>query len=153
MTLLFAFLIGFFGGLRSLTAPAVTSWAAHLGWLRLSHPLSIIGSTPAVVVLTVLAAAELVGDKWSKAPNRTAALGLGARIVGGAVTGACVAVAGSQGIIVGAVLGALGGVAGCFGGYQARRRLVQALGTRDLYVAVVEDLVAIGGSLLVVSRF
>jgi len=30
--------------------------------------------------------------------------------------------------------------------------LVKALGTRDLYVALLEDLIAIGGSLLVVSR-
>ena len=39
MTLPFAFLIGFFAGLRSLTAPAVTAWAVHLGWLKLEGPL------------------------------------------------------------------------------------------------------------------
>ena len=27
----FAFLIGFFAGLRSLTAPAATAWAAYFG--------------------------------------------------------------------------------------------------------------------------
>jgi len=30
---------------------------------------------------------------------------------------------------------------------------VKALGTRDIYVALIEDLVAIAGSLWVVSRF
>lgn len=30
-----AFLIGVAAGLRSMTAPAVVSWAAQLGWLHL----------------------------------------------------------------------------------------------------------------------
>jgi uncharacterized membrane protein len=50
------------------------------------------------------------------------------------------------------VIGAVGGVVGCFGGYQARTRLVKALGTRDINVALVEDLVAIIGCLWVLSR-
>ena len=37
--LLLAFLIGFFGGLRSLTPPAIVAWGAHLGWLNLARPL------------------------------------------------------------------------------------------------------------------
>jgi uncharacterized membrane protein len=68
------------------------------------------------------------------------------------LTGACVA-GGGQGAFLGAVLGAVGGVVGCFGGYKARTGLVKALGMRDIYVALVEDLVAIAGSLWVVSRF
>ena len=39
MTLLFAFLIGLFAGLRSLMPPAAVAWAVHLGWLRLVRPL------------------------------------------------------------------------------------------------------------------
>lgn len=69
------------------------------------------------------------------------------------VTGACVAASGSQMAALGAVLGVVGGIVGCFGGYQARTRLVKALGTPDFVVAVLEDLLAIGGSLFVVSRF
>jgi uncharacterized membrane protein len=44
MTLFLAFLIGVFNGLRYLMAPAVIAWAAHLGWLRIEGPLSLIGS-------------------------------------------------------------------------------------------------------------
>jgi uncharacterized membrane protein len=153
MTLLFAFLIGLFAGLRSLTAPAVTAWAARLGWLKVTGALSFIGSLPSVVVLTVLAAVELVADKLPKTPSRTAPPGLIARIVTGGLTGACVAAAGAEGVVVGAVLGVAGGLVGCFGGYQARTRLVKALGSQDIYVALAEDLVAIAGSLWVVSRF
>jgi uncharacterized membrane protein len=54
---------------------------------------------------------------------------------------------------VGAVLGAAGGVAGCFGGYYARTRLVKALGSPDIYVALAEDLIAVAGCLWVVTRF
>ena len=153
MTLLFAFLIGFFAGLRSLTAPAATAWAVHLGWLKLHGPLALIGSLPSVAIFTLLAVVELVADKLPKTPSRTAPPGLIARIVTGAVTGACVAAGGGQGAVLGVVLGAAGGVVGCFAGYQVRTGLVKALGTRDLYVALIEDLVAIAGCLWVVSRF
>jgi uncharacterized membrane protein len=107
MTLFLAFLIGLFGGLRSLTAPAATAWAAYLGWLKLARPLALIGSLPAVAIFTLLAIVELVADKLPQTPSRTAPLGLIARIVMGGLTGACVAAAGGQGIFLGAVLGAV----------------------------------------------
>ena len=153
MTLLLAFLIGFFGGLRSLTAPAATAWAVHLGWLKLEGPLALIGSLAGVVIFTVLALVELVADKLPRTPSRTAPPGLIARIVMGGLTGACLTAGAGQGIVPGALLGAMGGVAGCFAGYQARTKIVQALRTRDLYVALIEDFVALAGSLWVVSRF
>jgi uncharacterized membrane protein len=152
MTLLLAFLIGIFAGLRSLTAPAMTAWAVYMGWLKIEGPLSLIGSFPSVVILTLLAVGELVVDKLPKTPNRTAPLGLIARLVTGGVSGACVTAAGGQGAFLGGLLGAVGGVVGCFGGYQARKRLVKALGAPDIYVALFEDIVAIAGCLWVVTR-
>jgi len=152
--LVFAFLIGVFAGLRALTAPTATASAAHLGWLKISSPLAWLGSLPAVIVLTLLAVVELVSDKLPKTPSRTAPLGLGARIVTGGLCGAALCFAGTQqSCLVGAIVGAVGGIVGCFGGYQVRTRLVNALGTPDYVVAVVEALVAIGGSFWVVSRF
>jgi uncharacterized membrane protein len=151
-TLFLVFLIGFFAGLRSLTAPAATAWAVHLGWLKLERPLSLIGSLPSVVIFTLLAVVELVGDKLPKTPNRTSPAPLIARIVTGGLTGACVAAGAAQGLFLGAIVGAAGGVTGAFAGYQARKRLVRALGTRDIYFAVLEDVVTIVGSLWVVSR-
>jgi uncharacterized membrane protein len=152
VTILLAFLIGVFAGLRSLTAPAVVSWATYLGWLKLDGPLAQFGHVASVAIFTVLAIAELVTDKLPKTPARTAPLGLGARIVTGAISGVAVAVAGNQAAALGAVLGAVGGVVGAFAGYQARVRLVKALGTRDLFVALLEDAIAIAGSMLVVSH-
>ena len=124
----------------------------HLGWLKLERPLSLIGSVPSVVIFTLLAVMELVADKLSITPNRTSPPGLIARIVMGGLTGACVAVGGAQGILLGALLGAVGGVVGCFVGYRARTGLVKTLVTRDIYVALLEDLVAVAGCLWVVSR-
>lgn len=153
MTLLFAFLIGFFAGLRALTAPAATAWAAHLAWLKLAYPFSLIGSMPSVVILTALAIGELILDKLPNTSSRTSPPGLIGRIVTGGLTGACISTAGGQGAIVGAGLGAAGGIVGCFAGYYARSRIVKALGVRDVYVALLEDLVAVAGCLWIVSRF
>jgi uncharacterized membrane protein len=60
MTLLFAFLIGLFAGLRSLTPPAAVAWAVHLGWLTLRGHCLSIGSLPAVIILSVLAITEII---------------------------------------------------------------------------------------------
>ena len=153
MTLLFAFLIGLFAGLRSLTPPAAVAWAVHLGWLKLARPLSLIGSLPAVIILSVLAITEVIFDKLPNTPNRTAPPGLIGRIVTGALTGACVSLGGGRTAFVGAGLGVIGGIVGCFAGYHARARLVRFLHQPELYVALLEDLIAIGGSLFIVSRF
>ncbi len=153
MTLLFAFLIGLFAGLRTFTPPAVVAWAVYLGWLKLGGPLSFVGSLPAVIVLSLLAIGELIFDKLPNTPNRTAPPGLIGRIVTGGFTGACVCLGGGQSALVGAGLGVIGGIVGCFAGYQARVRLVRLLRLPDFNIALVEDLVAIGGSLFIVSRF
>src|SRR5437870_7607228 len=151
MTLLCAFLIGVFAGLRAMTPPAATAWAVHLEWLKLEAPLAYIGSVASVGILTVFAVGELIADKLPQTPNRTSPPGLIARIVMGGLAGVCIAAGGGQGALLGAVLGAVGGVVGCFGGYQARTRLVKALGKPDIYVALLEDLVTIAGCLWAVS--
>jgi len=48
------------------------------------------------------------------------------------------------------VAGAIGAVAGTFGGYEFRTRLVAATGGRDLPIALLEDASAIVGALLIV---
>ena len=55
--------IGFVAGLRSLTAPALVSWAALLGWLPLRGTgLSFMSSAITVAVFSLLAILELIGD-------------------------------------------------------------------------------------------
>ena len=149
----FALGIGVVAGLRSLTPPAVVAWAVHLGWLNLSTSLlAFMGSIIAVVIFSLLAVFELIADLLSSTPKRTAPAGLTARILMGGLCGACVCAASNQSFILGAILGALGGVIGAFAGYEIRRRLVAALHVKDIFVALLEDLVAIGLACFFVSR-
>jgi uncharacterized membrane protein len=152
--LLLAFGIGVVAGLRSMTAPAIVAWAAHLGWIRLSgSSLSFMGSAWAVGIFTLGALGEFVADQLPRTPARTTAFPLAARIVTGSLTGACLGTAGGASLWPAALLGTIGAIAGAFGGYQARVGLVRALRCADFAVAVPEDLVAIGLGLLLVSRF
>src|SRR5262245_53860369 len=137
--------IGFVAGLRSLTAPALVSWAAHLGGLDLrGTPLAFMGSTAAVAIFSLLALAEYVGDLLPKTPSRTTPGPLVVRIITGGLSGAALCAAAGQSLVAGAALGAGGGVAGAFAGYQARTRLVSGLKVKDAFIAIPEDLVAIG---------
>ncbi len=151
-TYILAFLIGVISGLRSLTAPAVVSWGARLGWM---HPENtwpaFLGSAFTSAFLSVLAIAELVNDKLPKTPSRKAPAPFVARIVVGAFCGAALG-ASSQELIGGLLAGAAGAVAGTLGGFEFRRRLVKATGGKDLPIALLEDALAICGAFWIVSR-
>jgi uncharacterized membrane protein len=145
--------IGIVAGLRSLTAPAVVSWAAHLGRLNLhGTSLAFMGSTAAVAILSLLAVAEYVGDLLPKTPNRTSPGPLIARIVMGGPSAACLCVSAGQSWLAGAILGGIGGVIGAFAGYEARKRLVNGLKVKDAFIAIPEDIVAIGLGCLLAFR-
>ena len=144
--------IGFVSGLRTFTGPAVVSWFACYGRLSLQDtPLQFMSSRAAVVIFSLLALVEYVGDKLPRTPSRTNLGPLLGRVLFGAVSGAALAVAGAQSLPVGAVLGGIGAVVGAHTGYQVRKRLVARLGVKDLYVALPEDLVAIGLAVLIVA--
>ena len=152
-TLILAFLIGVVAGLRAMTAPAVVSWAARLGWLHLEDTgLAFLGFAATPYVFSALAIGELIADQLPKTPSRKAPIGFGARIVSGALCGAALG-ASNQALIGGLLAGVAGAVAGTLGGYEFRVRLVRAIGGNDLPIALLEDAIAIGGGFLVVSRF
>jgi len=44
-------------------------------------------------------------------------------------------------------------VVGTLGGYEIRSRLVKAIGGKDLPIALLEDAIAVGGAILIVSQF
>jgi uncharacterized membrane protein len=152
---LLAFGIGVVAGLRTLTAPAIVSWAAAAGWLNLhGSPFAFMGSRLTAVILSLLAVGELIGDKLPKTPKRTAFAPLLARIVMGGLCGACLCASADQSIVVGALLGGVGAIAGAFGGYQVRKNLVSNLHSKDIFVAIPEDVIAItlGCLLLFLAR-
>jgi uncharacterized membrane protein len=147
------FTIGIIAGLRSLTAPALVSWAAHLGWVDLSGSwLSFLGSRTATIILSLLALAELVADKLPKTPKRTDLGPLVFRAVSGGFCSMAISASAHQSPVIGTILGVLGSIAGAFVGYEIRHRLVDAFGLPDFGVALAEDIGAIGGGLLIVSQ-
>ena len=151
-TVILAIGIGIVAGLRALTAPALVSWAAHLGWLHLEgSPLAFMGSIITVVIFTVLALVEYVTDQLPSTPARTVPMQLIARLIMGALSGACICVSAGQSLLVGVVLGAIGAAIGTYGGYHARKALVNGLKVKDILIAIPEDLIAIGLAYLIVS--
>ena len=152
--LAFALGLGVAAGLRVFTPPAAVAWAANLGWLNLNNSLlSFMGSIIAAAILSILALFELfVVDLQPSTSKRTAPLPLTARIITGALCGACLCAAGNQSLIIGAILGGVGGVIGAFAGYEIRRKLVAGLNIKDIFIALLEDLVTIGLACFFVSR-
>jgi uncharacterized membrane protein len=152
--LFLAFAIGMVAGMRSMAAPAVTSWAAHRHLLNVAGTsLSFMASAVSLIVFVLLAIGELIADKLPNTPARTKPPGLITRMVTGALSGACLGVTIGLSLWPGALLGAAGAVGGTFAGYQWRTGLVRALKVRDYSIAIVEDAIAIAAGIIIVSRF
>ncbi|OWJ57250.1 DUF4126 domain-containing protein [Inquilinus limosus] len=148
--LVLAFLIGCVAGLRTMTAPAAVSWAAHLGWLPLDGTgLAFLGAAVTPWLLTAAAIAELVADQLPRTPSRKVPVQFGGRIVSGALCGAAFGIAGGS-VGVGLVAGIFGAVAGTLAGAELRSRLARAFG-RDLPAALLEDAVAVGGAMWIIA--
>jgi uncharacterized membrane protein len=144
--------IGIVAGLRSLTAPAAVSWAAHLDWLDLHESIfSFMGSTTAVTIFSFLAAAEFVGDILPRTPRRTLPGPLAARFLSGGLSAACLVTSSDRSLLIGVLLGGIGAVIGAYAGYETRRRAVAGLRVKDVMVAVPEDVVAVAVAYLIVS--
>ena len=138
-----AFLIGVIAGLRSMTAPAVVSWGARLGWLHLEDTwLAFLGFRWTRWILSIAALGELIGDKLPSTPSRKALVPFVARILSGGLCGGAIGATLGH-LYLGMVFGAAGAVAGTLGGYAARTGLVRATGGRDVPIALLEDLIAI----------
>ena len=152
--LVLAFAIGVVAGLRTFTAPATISWAAHLKWISLQNSaLSFLSSLLALIVTTIMCVGELIMDKLPMTPSRKKTGPFTGRVIIGALSGVALAIAGRQSIPLGAIMGALGAVAGTLGGYEFRTRLVKLLNCPDFVVAMIEDAIAISAGFFIVSRF
>jgi uncharacterized membrane protein len=150
--IIFSFLIGIVAGLRALTPLAVVSWAAHIGRLQLQGTwLGFLGFAATAYITTALALGELITDKLPGTPSRKVPLQFGTRMAVGALCGAAVGTQAGA-MLVGLFAGAVGAVVGTFGGAALRARLARVF-ANDLPAALVEDAVAIGGAVLILSRF
>jgi uncharacterized membrane protein len=149
MVYLLALLIGIVAGLRAMTAPAAIAFAAHYGLLDLSGTfLAFLGHQWAPWILLVAAIGELITDQLPTTPSRKVPVQFGTRILMGAVTGGAIGVAAGS-LWIGAIVGAIGAVIGTLGGAAARGKLAASFG-KDRPAALIEDVVAIGGAVLIV---
>jgi uncharacterized membrane protein len=147
---LLALLIGIVAGLRAMTAPAAVSWGAYLGWVPVEGSwAAFMGHWIAVAVLSIAAIAELITDQLPSTPSRKVPQQFGARIVTGGLSGAVIG-AGAGLTVGGLVAGVIGAVLGTYGGAEARARMGAAFG-QDRPAALIEDVVAILGALLIVG--
>lgn len=146
-----ALLIGIVAGLRAMTAPAAVSAAAALGWISLgATPFAFMGLKVTAYIFALLALVELITDQLPQTPSRKVPAQFGARITMGGLCGA--ALGGTTGSwLVGGLAGVIGAVLGTLGGYEVRARLVKATGGRDTPIALLEDVIAVGGALLIVA--
>jgi uncharacterized membrane protein len=146
-----ALLIGIIAGLRALTPLAAVSWAARLGYLQLGGThLAWLGNAFVPWIFTALALFEIYNDKLPKTPSRLVPPQFITRVVTGAAAGAAIGL-GLGNLWIGLLCGAVGAVLGTLGGAKFRGALAGAFG-KDLPAALIEDLIAIAGSILIITH-
>jgi uncharacterized membrane protein len=172
-TLALSAAIGALAGLRTFTPPAILSQAARHNLISVRRSrFRFLRSPVTANIITALAVGELIGDKLPFTPSRLQPAALAVRAASGALCGAAISMVGSTGksltsrlrrgktfkrnnpsaVAIGAVLGGLGAIGGAFAGYHLRRSLTYHLGAPDPAIAVIEDLVAIAGTVAIVSK-
>ncbi|MBV8172038.1 MAG: hypothetical protein JO219_08920 [Candidatus Eremiobacteraeota bacterium] len=122
-----AILIGIVAGLRTMVAPLALTIARHsLLW----------------ILFAALAAAEIIADKFPRAPSRLRPAPLIARSISG---GACAyfLAAGTLPPWIAIACGVAGALAGSYAGYEVRKAITRSLRIPDFAVAVAEDVIAI----------
>jgi uncharacterized membrane protein len=144
--------LGIATGMRTMTPMAVVCWCAYLGLLPQTGWSFWAGNLITVIVFTLLALGEYVGDTLPMTPNRTAPGPLAARIVFGGLTGALVAHATMPPVAGGVVFGVIGALIGAFGGIRIRLWVSRRVG-RDLPVALTESAIALALALGAASAF
>jgi uncharacterized membrane protein len=143
-------LIGIVAGLRAMTAPAAAAFGARFGTLAVAGtPMAFMGYAWTPWILGLAALSELVTDQLPSTPSRKVPVQFTARILTGALAGATVAAA-SASVLTGAIAGVIGAIVGTLGGAAFRARLAAALGS-DRPAAIVEDLIAVGAAVLIVT--
>jgi uncharacterized membrane protein len=137
-------------GMRTLTAITVICWAAYLGLLPVDGTWAFwLASPVSVVVFTILALGEYVGDTLPRTPSRRDwPLVLG-RLSFGILVGIVIATVLGQPKAGGVILGTIGALIGTYGGYRVRM-FGARLFKRDLPMALLESFAALAFSALAV---
>jgi uncharacterized membrane protein len=137
-------LLGIVTGMRTMTGIAVVCWMAYLGYLPVQGTWAFwTAKLASVIVFTLLALGEYVGDTLPRTPNRTSLFPALARLSFAILVGLVIATVLDEPLAGGVVLGAVGALIGTYGGYRARMFGARVVG-RDLPVALFESALAVG---------
>jgi uncharacterized membrane protein len=132
--------------MRSMAAPAVISQLSRRHALdEVTGPLAVFKSNRFLLASGILAAGELIADKFPMAPNRTAAGPLLGRALTGGLSGAIVCSAKRRSVLAGSLIGAAFAVGVAYGAFELRRKAGRKLHLPDIVIALAED--AIVGAL------
>ena len=134
-----------------MTPIAVLCWFAYRSSLHLLGWRSFTANIVSVIVFTLMALGEYVGDKLPNTPARTAPIGLLGRSAFGAFVGLLLAQPLLLSPAAAIVLGIVGALIGTYGGWFVRTKLVTTLKTPDWPVAVAEDCLTILFSILLLN--
>jgi uncharacterized membrane protein len=139
--------LGISTGMRTMTATAVMCWFA---WLRLlpQHGWTFwAGNLISVIVFTLLALGEYVGDTLRSTPSRTTLPQVFARLFFASLAGALAAQAMLEPVAGGVLFGLAGALIGTYGGHHFRMVCARRAG-RDLPIALSESALALGLAVL-----
>jgi uncharacterized membrane protein len=151
--LLVAFFLGGLTGLRAFVPLTVLVWMLHVEHVRiLGSPLYFLHKTEPLVILSILAIAELIFDKLPFTPSRLKIPGIVGRVILGIIVGIVSGQAWGASWQTCAIAGFIGAILGSWAGHEIRTRWTRELHWHDLPVALLEDAVTIGGTVLIVSR-
>lgn len=137
--------LGVIAGMRTFSAPVVVShvYSRHPSKQLKGTPAQFMQNITTSKVFKVLAAGELVGDKFPSAPNRTSAGGLIGRFLSGALCGATVYKANHQQPVIGGIIGGAAAIGSAFGCMFLRIALGKRTGLPDPVVGAIEDVIVI----------
>ena len=133
-----------------MTAPAVAAFGARYGALAVAGtPMAFMGYAWTPWILGLAAVSELITDQLPSTPSRKVPVQFTARVLTGALSGATVG-APTDSVVSGLIAGIIGAVIGTLGGAAFRGRLAVTFG-QDRPAAIIEDIVAIGAAIVIVT--
>ena len=142
--------LGIATGMRTMTPITVICWFMTLALLPVGGWTLWAAKIVTVIVFTLGALSEYYIDTLPQTPSRTRFIGVSARLVSAALTGAMVAAVFQEPLAGGIVFGCVGAIIGTYGGHSLRLYFGRRVG-RDFPVAISESVLALALAVLALS--